>query len=903
VSHSRKSRQFVRAATLLLATSLATGALALTSVLPARAATAATDDTAADFQLGTRTSTYVADSSGGEVTLAPTAGAEFGGTTLETGWTSTQWDGATGTTTVSGGKVSLDGTHVQSPAAYPVGGSLEFDATFAYGVHYQHVGLAVDLNADTPTWAIFTTGSGDGTQLFTSVDNGAPDPTAFSLGETFLGSSHHYRIDWHADSIVFSVDGTPVRTEPISISTPMSLVASDLAVDSAPVTVNWMRLSPYTATGTFTSRVLDAGGPADWGTFSWTSTVPTGTTLALSVRTGNTATPDGTWSTFAPITSGSDVTTYGRYLQYQATETTTDTNITPALASVSAAYTVDAVAPTISSHTPTASATDVALNSTISVTFSEAVSAASGAAVTVRAAGASSDVATATPVVSGSTVTLTPSANLAYGTSYTVSVSTAASDLVGNHLASAASWSFTTVFGTLTAGTPSITGTLGVGQTLTADEGTWTPVPDFTYKWYRGSTQVGTARTYVVTTDDVGYQLSVEVTGTKAGYTTAARTSAATVTIAEGTLSTATPTISDTTPVIGQVLTADAGTWGPDPVDLSYQWLRGGVEINGATAQTYTVTGADAEHSLSVRVTGTKVKYTTASKTSAETTAVPKGALSPTPAPTISGTVVVGKVLTADPGTWGPGTVELTYQWLRGSSAISGAVAKTYTVSGADAGATLAVRVTGTKQGYTPVSMTSAATGKVPSILAPNPTVTGVARVGMPLKAVPGTWVPTPTKVSYQWYWLKSSGARVTIKHATKAAYTPTTGVQGRRIEVRIKAYKGGQLIATRYSAPTVKVAAGMTGKTPKISDSTPAVGQILTAKTGTWKPAQTTFAYQWYAKSTSGKVSRIAGATGPTYQVDARYAGYKLKVRVTGTAPDYKSVAKTSSYTHKITK
>jgi hypothetical protein len=181
--------------------------------------------------------------------------------------------------------------------------------------------------------------------------------------------------------------------------------------------------------------------------------------------------------------------------------------------------------------------------------------------------------------------------------------------------------------------------------------------------------------------------------------------------------------------------------------------------------------------------------------------------------------------------------------------------------------------------------------------------VTGVVRVGMPLKAVPGTWVPTPTKVSYQWYWLKKSGSRVTIKKATKATYTPTSSVKGDRLQVRIKAYRSGTLIATRYSGPTVKVAAPMTGRTPKISDTTPKVGQVLTAKTGTWKPTQTAFTYQWYAKSRSGKVSRITGATTATYLVDTTYAGYRLKVKVTGTAPGFKPVDKYSSYTDKITK
>ena len=51
----------------------------------------------------------------------------------------------------------------------------------------------------------------------------------------------------------------------------------------------------------FLSRVLDAGAPVPWATATWSASVPAGTSLALSVRTGNTPTPDGSWTTFTPL--------------------------------------------------------------------------------------------------------------------------------------------------------------------------------------------------------------------------------------------------------------------------------------------------------------------------------------------------------------------------------------------------------------------------------------------------------------------------------------------------------------------------------------------------------------------------------------------------------------------------
>lgn len=266
--------------------------------------------------------------------------------------------------------------------------------------------------------------------------------------------------------------------------------------------------------------------------------------------------------------------------------------------------------------------------------------------------------------------------------------------------------------GTLSIGTPTISGKVAVGQRLTAAPGTWTTGASFTYQWLRDGVAItgATGSAYNVAVADLGKKISVKVTGSLSGYTTASKTSAVTVAVVKGTLTAPVPTIVGTAKV-GVKLTATAGSW-TSGTKLTYQWLRNGVAISGATSSTYVAVAADAGKKISVKVTGSLAGYTTVSKTSAATAAVALGTLT-APVPTITGTAKVGSLLSLRAGTWTPSPVTLKYQWYRDGIAITGATATTYKLTTADAGRKLTVRVTGTKSGYGTVVKTSAATGSV----------------------------------------------------------------------------------------------------------------------------------------------------------------------------------------------
>lgn len=220
---------------------------------------------------------------------------------------------------------------------------------------------------------------------------------------------------------------------------------------------------------------------------------------------------------------------------------------------------------------------------------------------------------------------------------------------------------------------------------------------------YNNSIQLdpGTVGNYVGTAgstiDLAGTSLTIPIVG---GDTAIART-----------LSPATPTISGT-PRVGSPLTARSGVWGPSNVTLTYQWSADGQAVAGATKSTWTPPASAIGTAITVTVTGTKAGYTPAARSSAATTAVAPGALTPV-TPTISGTAKVGRTLTATPGAWGPGTVTLTYQWNAGGVRISGATAATYRPTSRDIGKAITVTVTGEKPGYTTTTRRSSSTSPV----------------------------------------------------------------------------------------------------------------------------------------------------------------------------------------------
>jgi hypothetical protein len=310
------------------------------SVDAPEAAGTLTDTTVANFQAGL--GCYIAPSAGGdldgEVILTPTIGLTFTGNALPADWNSGTYD-PVGAVTVSNGVLTAVGAYAATSATYLPSQTLEFSATFGTAAS-EHVGLAASENLNSVPWAIFSTQFGDTILHAWTAVLGSEEDTP--LGSAYnAGTAHRYRIAWTGSSIVYSIDGDVVASHTaVTITDAMRPIVSSLLIDpAAKVVVDWLRMSPYAASCSFQSRVLDAGSIARWLSLTSIITQPAGTSSGVfQTRTGSTSTVDGSWSTWTSVSGTTIGSSNGRYIQYRVALTTTDPAQTPAVASVALSY-------------------------------------------------------------------------------------------------------------------------------------------------------------------------------------------------------------------------------------------------------------------------------------------------------------------------------------------------------------------------------------------------------------------------------------------------------------------------------------------------------------------------------------------------------------------------------------
>ena len=368
-------------------------------------------------------------------------------------------------------------------------------------------------------------------------------------------------------------------------------------------------------------------------------------------------------------------------------------------------------------------------------------------------------------------------------------------------------------------GAPTISGTVQVGETLTADtsgvaDADGLSSVQYEYQWLADDADISEATnaTYTLVAEDEGKAIKVRVSFTDDADNEETLTSEAT-----GAVAAALPP-PDNVRAVAQKSGAVELTWDApqDATVIGYRIERrptGGnhsdqqrsagsprdhhtlVEDTGSADTGYTDNtaqkGVGYEYRVSARNeagAGEESDWVNAEEATASNSTA-------TGAPTISGTAQVGETLTADTSgiadADGLANATFSYQWLADDTDIAGATGLTYTLTDSEESKAITVRVSFTDAADNEETLTSAATAAVAA--KPNSPATGepglsfswMTRVGETITADTSGIADADglTNATFSYQWLADD---VEIAGATGLTYTLVAADEGKAISVRV---------------------------------------------------------------------------------------------------------------------
>ena len=456
-------------------------------------------------------------------------------------------------------------------------------------------------------------------------------------------------------------------------------------------------------------------------------------------------------------------------------------------------------------------------------------------------------------------------------------------------------------------GAPTISGTLQVGETLTADtsgiadeDGLEDAV--FRYQWIRndGTDDAdipnATNPSYlVVAPSDGGNTIKVRVSFTDDAGNEESLTSASTAAV-NATVPGPSRSVDVQTSDSGQLTVsweAPAFDGGSDITGYTIQWREAtaswdsSADVSSATttATAYTISNLSPGTEHTVRVVATNAIGD--GPASAEESVTPNSL--PTGQPVIRGTSAVGEILSVDTSgiadAEGLSNPAFSYQWLADDAEISGAAGANYTLTSADRGKTFKVRVSFTDDAGNEESLTS-------------PPLDLSAPYGLSATVFGNTVVlnwESPMNFPYLRDYqilrnrpeLGETGPLVYVDTGNdETTYTDTDVEPGVLYVYRVKAAsfwvgKASEPVEIRTPAWTEVENSPATGA-PTITGAGQ-VGETLTADTSGIADddglGNATFSYQWLADNAD-----IAGATGSSYILTDSNEGKAISVRVSFT-------------------
>ncbi len=432
------------------------------------------------------------------------------------------------------------------------------------------------------------------------------------------------------------------------------------------------------------------------------------------------------------------------------------------------------------------------------------------------------------------------------------------------------------------------------GQEITADTSSVSDpegLGTFRYQWLRDGSSIpgATSDTYTLTNNDVGARISVQISYTDGDRNRESLISAESVAVVNvNSEPVGTPRINGNA-VEGQSLIANTGSIRDDDGlgEFSYQWLRDGVAISGATDTQYLLTGDDVGSAISLQIQYVDNQGTTETLLSSQTALVTAANNQDIATASVLGNTIEEQTLTADVLVQdGNGVAytpsDLTYQWLRNGLAIDGANESSYFSDDPDVGAQLSVQISftnsfGVAQSFiSEQSQTITAINDNPVGL---PEIMGIFEQGQALVANISNVTDNDGLGTINYQWLRNGAL---ISGATEQNYQTTQDDVGAELSVQIS-YQDQQGFANQIVSDTTPIIANL-NDSPQgevTIDGTAREEQTLTANLNAITDADglEQFNFQWYRNGIA-----ITGATNQSFTIDDIDVASRLSVAVTYT-------------------
>ena len=328
---------------------------------------------------------------------------------------------------------------------------------------------------------------------------------------------------------------------------------------------------------------------------------------------------------------------------------------------------------------------------------------------------------------------------------------------------------------------------------------------------------------------------------------------------------------------------------------VTYQWLRNGAPIGGATSATYTTVAADAGTLLQCQVeaTGSEgTSFTTSMPRYVEPFAgqnFPYTGSQSTFIESEGPSIEAGEVATCktDPNAPWQGNPTFSYQWFLDGVEIPGATGGTFSVAPADEGGSLICRLTASNSDGTVATFSGSRAvypilpaveaGAIPTIA--NVTDAGDApEAGDELSCSPGTWSGSP---SFAYQWLRNG---TPIGGATASTHTVTAADEGASLQCLVTATADEVTQATSsplVADPQPGVAPPQQGNGSNAGFIFANQGQVndqMSCEGGFWD-GEPTLGFQWTRDG-----AEIAGATEQSYTATPADLGSVIQCRVIAT-------------------